>query len=59
MPGCPSWNGKWSGEDRFYFVTRRVKDDIANTILQQRRYTYAWSDGWRAAVDVREYKILD
>lgn len=58
MPGCPSWNGRWSGEGRKYVIikTFRSKKDIekAKQILNQRYFTYKWSDGWMASITVKE-----
>lgn len=57
MPGCGSWNGHWTGEGRLYVVTRTFRG--AGSVAQRARsrcgdYSYAWSDGWRANVQVRE-----
>lgn len=58
MPGCPSWNGRWSGEGQLYAVTcsftslkARAK---AQQILTKGYYSYGWSDGWRAGIEVKE-----
>ena len=58
MPGCPSWNGKWSGEGRKYSIIRSFigKESIktAIRILEHGQYYYCWDDGLRAAIDVHE-----
>ncbi len=58
MPGSPSWNGKWSGENTLYARVRCVvgKKNIAGLahLLAKRVFTYGWSDGWRASVEMRE-----
>lgn len=57
MPGCPSWNGKWSGEGRNYVIVRdfsKKSDNIANDILKNGDYGYSWSDGWYASINVSE-----
>lgn len=52
MPGCPSWDGKWSGDGKFYakVVSKRTKEKE----LDGKSFTYRWSDGWCARVDVRK-----
>lgn len=52
MPGCGSWNGKWSGELRNYTILRNIDDDQAAQ-LDGRSWSYGWSDGWRAEVSAR------
>lgn len=57
MPGCPSWNGKWSGEGRKYVITQTFSSsrkgvEKANRILKEGYYDYSFSDGWCAGVDV-------
>lgn len=58
MPGRASWNGRWSGEDRCYaivksFTGKRGKEK-AEEILKQGYYSYGWSDGWRAGIEVKQ-----
>lgn len=58
MPGCASWNGRWSGEGRLFavvksFSTLKAKEK-AREILAQGYFSYGWSDGWRAAIQVKE-----
>ena len=59
MPGRNSWNGRWSGEDRIYAITRPIRNskkarEKADAILAGRRYSYRWPDGWCAAISVSE-----
>ena len=55
MPGCPSWDGKWSGDDAYLVVTRTIRHrGQGENIIDNAPYQYSWSDGWRACVDVRE-----
>jgi hypothetical protein len=56
MPSAPSWNGKWSGEDRLWAVIRSLRDIPAELIGS---HTYRWSDGWCACVRVREVSKSD
>lgn len=57
MPNRSSWNGKWSGEDRYYAITRsftKRQEDKARKILESGSYYYRWDDGWGASVFVKE-----
>lgn len=58
MPNVGSWNGKWTGKDRFYARTKRFsgKDKIAESekILANRYYRYDFGDGWSAGVSVEK-----
>jgi hypothetical protein len=58
MPGCPSWNGKWSGEGKKYVIvnTFRAGSDAKNAaeIMLKRSFSYRWDDGWVARIDVHE-----
>lgn len=58
MPGCPSWNGRWSGEGRLYvivkpFTTVKAKAKAAE-LLATKWFSYGWSDGWRASIQIKE-----
>lgn len=55
MPSNNAWNGKWSGDESFYAIVRNVRTQAkAQIILDGKRYTYNFGDGWCAAVTVRE-----
>ena len=58
MPGCPSWNGKWSGEGKKYVIINtyvgKKHIEHAEKILRQRSFSYRWDDGWAARIDVHE-----
>lgn len=59
MPGRGSWNGGWSGEDSFYAICKTFPNSIKSTkkcleIVEKGYYSYSWSDGWRAAVTVKQ-----
>ena len=57
MPRVGSWNGKWSGETNLYARTRPVGTSTASVRMGDAligHHSYAWSDGWRADVEVRE-----
>lgn len=63
MPNPPSWNGKWSGEGRFYGVIRKFKgvEGYAkfDKILNDKYYSYRWNDGWCASIEVKEVDSKD
>jgi len=59
MPSNNSWNGKWSGEGRRYVRVINVgASKKARTkwqsIIDRGYFSYAFGDGWCAAVSVRE-----
>jgi hypothetical protein len=58
MPGCNSWNGKWSGEGRLYAKVvnfpGKKRTAHAEEILQRGYYCYNFGDGWAAGVAVKE-----
>lgn len=58
MPGCPSWNGRWSGEDRLFARTwtasSKKSKERASEIIKGSPYYYRWDDGWAASVSVKE-----
>src|SRR5262245_14583384 len=58
MPSRASWNGRWSGAGRVYFIIRKVlgnakAQERARKMVEHRGYSYRWSDGWAALVSVR------
>jgi hypothetical protein len=53
MPGCGSWDGKWSGEGRLYVIIRHVlKNEHPENIIQKSPYRHGWNDGWAARIEV-------
>lgn len=54
MSRVGSWNGRWTGENKTYAKVRQISKDKAPGLVGS--YSYAWSDGWSARVDV---KIID
>lgn len=54
MPGNNSWNGKWTGDDKFYARTRKFTPKRAAQILEKGSYGYNFGDGWYASVSVKE-----
>lgn len=60
MPNRGSWNGRWSGEDNFYAITKtfttKAGKEKAKEILEKGSFYYSWPDGWGASVSVRQLK---
>jgi len=54
MPSNNSWNGKWTGQDNVYTVARPMTDKKFGSLKEY--YSYAFGDGWVAAVTVRKCK---
>ena len=61
MPGRNSWDGQWSGEDRYHAITRNFNGTFGYTNLDSGRhisekgyYHYSFGDGWAAGVSVKE-----
>jgi hypothetical protein len=54
MPGISSWNGKWSGEGKRYFITKTISDKLATRLgisdQKPTSWRYNWDDGWSAQV---------
>jgi hypothetical protein len=49
MPGCISWDGKWSGAGNVYARVRSFR----SAAPKPGNYPYSWPDGWRANIEVR------
>lgn len=54
MPSPPSWNGRWSGEDRLHCKIERLTHATAARVLERTSYSYHWPDGWTAVISVRQ-----
>lgn len=58
MPNRGSWNGKWSGEDKRYFIVKSTSDKAFKNKehfkeLEEKgfdNFYYRWNDGWGANV---------
>ena len=58
MPNVGSWNGRWSGAERKYYVVRKFSDiymkskDHFKELLDNGSdsWYYSWNDGWGANV---------
>lgn len=59
MPRNNSWNGKWTGDEKFYARTRKFTDKAAAKILSKGSYGYNFGDGWYANIDVKEVTGAD
>ena len=60
MPNVGSWNGKWSGADKKYYVIRSVDNKTFEKIAGdsetplRKDYYYNFGDGWGANVCVEQ-----
>ena len=59
MPNIGSWNGKWTGERKFYakvinFGRSKEADERAKAILAKGYYHYDFGDGWAAGISVSQ-----
>ena len=54
MPNVSSWNGKWTGEGRFYArtCTAFFRGKALYPNLKEGSFHYSWDDGWGASVKV-------
>lgn len=53
MPNVGSWNGKWTGAAKQYFIIRKLRD--TSQFLKggetENSFRYSWNDGWSANVN--------
>lgn len=58
MPSVASWDGNWSGNKKFYALTRSIRgkkgEDFNKSLEEKNYFTYNFGDGWRAAVRVEK-----
>ena len=55
MPSNNAWNGKWSGDREYYAKVKSFdRSSRAQEILDIGYFTYAFGDGWVAAIKVHE-----
>lgn len=60
MPNVGSWNGKWTGADRKYYIIRKMSakffkaQEHFKTVAEKGKddWYYSWNDGWGANVGV-------
>ena len=54
MPGCGSWNGKWTGHGKKYSISKRIinRRKSIYPLLKEASYLYDFKDGWVARVNV-------
>ena len=53
MPNVGSWNGKWSGEKKKYYLTRKL-NAAKEQELDGKSFYYNFGDGWGANVSVEK-----
>jgi len=64
MPNVGSWNGKWTGASKKYYVVQKIaptwlkKQEHFKELLEKGRdnWHHSWNDGWGANVTV---EIID
>lgn len=57
MPSNNSWNGKWTGAEKKYYIIKRLSErSTENLLANGDYYTHNFGDGWMAAVRV---EIID
>ena len=59
MPNNNSWNGKWSGEDRFYAKVvnlgrTKKATEKGQEIIDKGYFHYNFGDGWAAGITAKE-----
>lgn len=57
MPNVGSWNGRWTGEEKYYAVIRnfsKSKENDIKSILEKGYFNYNFGDGWSARISVRK-----
>ena len=59
MPNVGSWNGKWTGEKKYYakiinFGQSKQGIKKATEILSKGYFHYSFGDGWSAGISVKE-----
>lgn len=57
MPNVGSWNGKWTGEDRKYYIVKKFSDKFFKSEVEKlftgktyNSWYYNFGDGWGASV---------
>jgi len=53
MPGVASWNDKWTGAGRNYYVIRHLSKKTIDFLSLPSRWHHRWDDGWCACVSGR------
>lgn len=58
MPNVNTWNGKWTGEGRYYALIKNLGKsksarELEEKILSKKSFGYDFGDGWFARIDVR------
>jgi hypothetical protein len=57
MPNVGSWNGRWTGDEKYYAVIRnypKSKEEDIKKILDTGYFHYSFGDGWSAGINVRQ-----
>lgn len=57
MPNVGSWNGKWTGADKKYYLFKTVSKDAGKTLLENKdrnSWYHNFGDGWGALVSAEQ-----
>lgn len=58
MPGCGSWNGKWSAEKDLHVIVKKFTKALCEKYDTEAKldndYSYHWYDGWSANIHVEK-----
>lgn len=56
IPNVGSWNGKWTGSDKKYYIVKSLDNKTSNNIIGEgepsKNYYYNFGDGWGANIRV-------
>jgi len=53
MPGVASADGKWSGQDKNYTITKELTKDQVAKLGDKKYWAYSFGDGWVAGIKAR------
>lgn len=59
MPNIGSWNGRWSGERKYYAKVVNIgrtkeKEQLGREIVDRKSFYYNFGDGWGMSIKVRQ-----
>jgi hypothetical protein len=54
MPSRGSWNGGWSGAEKNYTITLKLRAETVDKLLAIGQWYHRWDDGWTAGIAARE-----
>ena len=56
IPGRNTWNGKWTGDSRFYAKVKSFRNEqlYFAKFKDGDNFGYCWDDGWCANVEIKQ-----